>query len=349
MSEDGSGKLKAKHMDISVILCTYNRCESLARALASVAAQDLDRSVLWEVLVVDNNSTDRTPEVVEAFRARFPGRFRYVREVRQGKSHALNSGIRETNGAIVAFMDDDVIVEPTWLSNLTKSFRDETWAGAGGRILPQWNCEPPSWIPMKEKHILAPLAVFDLGMKAGELQEPPFGTNMAFRRQVFEKYHGFRTDLGPQPGSEIRSEDTEFGRRLLAAGERLWYEPTAVVYHPVSEKRIRKEYFLQWRFDKSRADVLESGPTDKETWHFEGIPIYLFRRMAMWVPRWIMSIDSAERFSNKLKVWGIAGEISECRRLARKDYVAYKLQPLVHTSLPVESNSSAQKPAEIAR
>ena len=72
---------------------------------------------------------------------------------------------------------------------------------------------------------------------------------------MFEKYGGFRTDLGPRPGSEIRSEDTEFGWRLLAAGERLRYEPSAVVYHSVSgESASDKQYFLAWWFDKARAE-----------------------------------------------------------------------------------------------
>ncbi len=85
---------------------------------------------------------------------------------------------------------------------------------------------------------------------------------MAFRREMFEKHGFFRTDLGPQPGSEIRSEDTEFGRRLMAAGEKLLYEPSAIAYHPVHENRMQKNFFLRWHFDYGRAMVREwgSGP-----------------------------------------------------------------------------------------
>src|SRR5215471_7732195 len=104
-------------MNITVILCTYNRCKSLAKALASTAALKLPDSIEWEVLVVDNNSRDQTCEVVREFITRYPGRFRYFFEPQPGKSYALNSGIREARGTVLAFIDDDVTVEPSWLTN----------------------------------------------------------------------------------------------------------------------------------------------------------------------------------------------------------------------------------------
>ena len=110
-------------------------------------------------------------------------------------SHARNAGIRESRGEVGAFMDDDVIVDPERLGNLVSAFLSGEWAGAGGRILPVWTSSPPSWVPVKEPYGLAPLAMFDLGSKGGLLSEPPFGTNMAFKRKVFEQYGGFRTDL----------------------------------------------------------------------------------------------------------------------------------------------------------
>ena len=82
---------------------------------------------------------------------------------------------------------------------------------------------------------------------------------MAFRKEMFEKYGGFRIDLGPSPDSEIRNEDTEFGRRVTEAGERLRYEPSAVVYHDVPRQRLREEYFLRWWFDYGRAQISEDG------------------------------------------------------------------------------------------
>lgn len=301
-------------MKITVILCTYNRCGSLRIALESVAKSVLPESVEWNLLVVDNNSNDQTKAVFEEFDAKYPGRFRYFFESKPGKSNALNSGIQAADADVLAFMDDDVIVEPTWLQNLTQILSDSSYAGVGGKIVPQWKCAPPRWLPTKENHGLAPLVMFDLGEEAGPLDEPPFGTNMAFQRSVFDRYARFRTDLGPRPGSEIRSEDTEFGQRLLNAGERLYYEPSAVVYHEVAEKRLQESFFLRWTFDKARADIREFGIQKGTRWFVAGIPLYLFRRLAVWTLRWMFGIDPAVRFPRKLKVWSTAGAIQECYR-----------------------------------
>jgi glucosyl-dolichyl phosphate glucuronosyltransferase len=301
-------------MQISVILCTYQRCHSLARALQSVAKSTLPSAVEWEVLVVDNNSSDQTREVVEEISRRYPAHFRYLFEGRPGKSHALNAGIRNARGDILAFMDDDVTVEPTWLENVTAPLHNNEWVGVGGRILPDHTLAYPRWLSLHDPYALAPLALFDLGTQAGPLTEPPFGTNMAFQRKVFEKYGGFRTDLGPRPGSEIRNEDSEFGHRLLAAGERLRYEPDAVVYHSVPRNRVQKPYFQAWRFDKGRAEIRQFGIPDETSWFVAGIPLYLFRRFLRWTLQWMVSLRPSQRFSCKLKVWSLAGTILECYR-----------------------------------
>src|SRR5258708_37428539 len=124
-------------MNITVILCTFNRCHSLSKALGSLAATQLQDSLQWEVLVVDNNSNEGTREVALDFGNRFPDRFRYEFEARPGKSYALNTGIKNAHGQILAFTDDDVVVEPDWLQNLTASLHGDEWAGAAGRTLPE--------------------------------------------------------------------------------------------------------------------------------------------------------------------------------------------------------------------
>ena len=304
-------------MKITVVLCTFNRCESLERALESVSLSRLPESIDWEVLVVDNNSSDQTPQVVERFCHEHPARFRYLFEAKPGKSNALNTAIREARGDVLSFVDDDVIVEPTWLEKLTASLHDGRWAGAGGRIIPQWTGPPPFWLPRRDRYALAPLAMFDLGPEGGALNEPPFGTNMAFHKKVFEKYGGFRTDLGPRPGSEIRNEDTEFGQRLLNAGEQLAYEPLAVVHHSVPANRLRKQYFLTWWFDKARADFRELGIPPETKWFIGGIPLVFFRRLAVCTLRWMIAVESSLRFERKIKVWAKMGEIVECYRHTR--------------------------------
>jgi glycosyltransferase involved in cell wall biosynthesis len=305
-------------MRVTVILCTYNRCQSLAKALESVAASEIDESVGWDVLVVDNHSSDQTRSVVKDFCLRHPSHFCYIFESQQGKSYALNAGIRAAQGNVLAFMDDDVIVAPTWLRNLTEPLRSREWSGVGGRILSQRVISSPNWLPLEGPYSMSGmLALFDLGERARKLDVPPFGTNMAFRKTMFERYGDFRTDMGPCPGSEIRNEDTEFGRRIMAAGEPLLYEPSAVVYHAIPENRLTKKYILRFWYDQGRASIREVGQRP-DIW---GMPRHYFtmlKAITILAPvrllRWATAIGPQSRFYRKGWVWKTAGEIVEIRR-----------------------------------
>src|SRR6267143_2548611 len=293
--------------NITVVVCTYNRCQTLKKTIESIAAQTLSQSLGWEILVVDNNSTDQTRQVVEDFRRHYPERLRYLFEPQQGVSHARNAGIRHARGEILAFIDDDEAAGAGWLQNLTANLHSGEWAGAGGRVLPPSSFSPPRWLSSESSFLTAPLAVFDPGLEAGQLKEPPFGANMAFRREVFDRCGGFRTDLGRTGKSLISNEDTEFGRRLLAAGLRLRYEPSALTYHPVEEIRLHQEYFLTWWFNKGRSDVRETGnPANGK--RILGIPLRLFPALALEAVRWTVAVEPSQRFICKLKVWACAGQ-----------------------------------------
>jgi hypothetical protein len=161
---------------------------------------------------------------------------------------------------------------------------------------------------------MAPLVMFDLGLEPGPLTDAPFGTNMAFHRRVFEKYGGFRTDLDRCGDDLMTGGDTEFGRRLLAAGERLKYEPTAVVHHPVPQNRLQRDYFLRWWFNKGRAEIREFGVAADTKWFVSGIPLYLFRKLAVGTLRWMVTLEPPQRFTCRLTVWLLAGMIAESYR-----------------------------------
>jgi glycosyltransferase involved in cell wall biosynthesis len=329
---------------ITVILCTYSRHESLSKALESLAASKLPDSIEWEILVVDNNSTDQTREVVEDFCSRYPGRFRYLFEPLQGKSYALNSGIRESRGTILAFADDDATVEPEWLWNLTSALQDGEWAGAGGRIIPVWPGSLPRWLSTEDPSTMGPYVAFDLGMEVGPLSRPPYGANMAFRREQFEKYGGFRTDLGPRPGSEIRREDIEFAQRLLNGGERLRYEPRAVVHHPVPEGRMTKSFVLRWWFWFGYSEIVESRQQCDGRWILRGVPLYLLRRLLRWTLQWIVSIRAPRRFSCKRTIWYIAGTILACYQMPQQNAQAITAANLPNTR-PERTTSQADAPS----
>jgi len=311
-------------MDITVILCTYNRSQALSKTLESLAASELPESVNWEVLVVDNNSSDQTRDAVEGFCRRHPDRFRYLFEPHQGKSYALNAGIREARGGILAFVDDDLTVDPSWLQNLTAPLNGGVWAGVGGRTLLARPYSPPRWLALQGPYSMGGIvaALLDLGDTPRELDRAPYGSNMAFRKEMFEKYGDFRTDLGPSPNHEIPrpNEDTEFGRRLMAAGEHLRYEPSAVVYHPISEDRVKKEYFLNWSFDYGRAFVREwrhGSPVLGIPRGYLSILKLAVTRMADGIWRWTLALDPQRKFFWKCRVWFIAGQIKEFYRFAR--------------------------------
>jgi glucosyl-dolichyl phosphate glucuronosyltransferase len=300
---------------ISIILCTYNRSQKLARALESIARSQLAASLQWEVLVVDNNSKDNTRNVADTYCQRDSMHCRYTFEAQQGKSFALNRGVKEASGDILAFVDDDIVVERDWLSELTKPFADARWAGTGGRVhLPVGFC-PPRWMATEGNASLASiLAEFDQGTSPHELTIPPIGNNMAFRKEVFERFGGFRTDLGPTPGSQIRHEDTEFGTRVMKGGGRILYVPSAVVRHDVEEGRLRKEYFLAYHFDYGRALVREKGRR-KPIGFISRRVISLANRVFDILPgrfiTWLRERNEQKRFFNKCRVWTTLGEIKE--------------------------------------
>ena len=297
-------------MNVTVILCTYNRCEVLAEALISIASSVLAETVEWEVLVVDNNSKDQTRAVVEEFSRRHSGRFRYLFESKQGLSNARNAGICAAAGEIVAFTDDDVTVHPLWLQNLTAPLLDGPWAGSAGRIRLGQSFQPPSWLALSGPFSLGPALVqFDLGDQEGPLGKAPFGANMAFRKAIFEKYGGFRADLGRCGKNLIGNEETEFCKRLMAAGERLWYAPSAEVYHPVLKERVKKSYFRSYHFGQGRSEVRQAG---------QGLPIWKIPRYCLreirgrwrWMssthPQWFLSTQ--DRFFCELAVFHAFGK-----------------------------------------
>lgn len=305
-------------MEITVVVCTYNRCDGILATLDDLAAQSFPAQIEWEVLIVDNNSSDRTSEVVGVFCHGHADRFRYVFEPRPGLSYARNAGIAHARGNILAFTDDDVAIEPDWLWTLTSALRSGEWAGAGGRIIPQWLGPLPSWLRPDDPDIMGPFVAFEPAISAGSLGRPPYGASMAFRREVFERYGGFRTDLGRSPGNLQGREDIEFGNRLLKRGERLRYEPCAIVRHPAPAARMTQAYVLRWWYWFGRAEVVDTGSPAGARLLVGGVPAYLFRRLARWTVQWLTSLTPTARFSSKRLMWYLAGTITACHLYHRQ-------------------------------
>lgn len=263
-------------MKISVIICTYNRSRSLAKTLDSFRKLLPPAEGEWEMVLVDNNSRDDTGEVVRDF-ARTSGiRCRYVFEKKQGLSNARNRGIAEAGGEILAFTDDDVIVDRHWLREIEKEFRSGEVACVGGRILPIWEHPKPDWLAGDLLHFLA---LLDLGDQRKPLPEPViWGANLSVRAGAFRKYGLFDPMLGNIEGKLYGGEETRVVKRLLDHGEKVYYCPDILVHHCIPAFRMKKSYFRKWVFDKGELKALQMG--DYRFRNVRGIPLYMVREAA---------------------------------------------------------------------
>jgi glucosyl-dolichyl phosphate glucuronosyltransferase len=299
-------------MDLSVILCTYNRAESLRKTLETFWRLVVPPDLNWELLLVDNNSRDHTREVIHGFAQASQFTVNYVFAKAQGRSNALNAGIAAAKGDILAFTDDDVLLHPDWLANMTKTFQDLDCAAVAGRIIPLWDHPKPSWLEMEEQQVVVH---FEFGEETKPLNRPPMGANSAFRRNMFLKYGLFRQDLGVSSSQRITCEDTEFGFRLLRAGEKIVYCANAIIFHPVDPSRITREYFLIWFYNDGRSVTRAEGLPQKGIFYL-GIPRWLYREIVVNFCKWISSLNPRARFHHKLRAYRSFGKIVESWRLS---------------------------------
>src|ERR1041384_3941910 len=159
--------------DIAFVVCTYNRAALLREALRTLFAQKVE-DLSYEIIVIDNNSSDDTPATVESLKTESLVPLRYFRETRQGNAYARNSGVEQAAASIVAFLDDDCTADENWLTTIKSAFdRDPELAFAGGRVLPVWESDPPSWLSTSH---WAPLALLDYGTEEREISgQTPLG------------------------------------------------------------------------------------------------------------------------------------------------------------------------------
>ena len=260
-------------MDISVIICTYNRSESLKRTLASLGQMSGLDSVAWELLVVDNNSSDGTRDAVGEFVASSARNCRYLFEEKQGLSNARNKGIQEAKGRIIAFTDDDVIVARDWIENILREFVRTDAACIGGKILPIWERGPQKWL---QGELLDYLALLDLGDERIRLDAPTiWGANLIVNASIFGKYGLFDASLGHSEGKLYGGEEAQFITRLLGNGEDVYYSPGILVYHCIPAQRTTKSYFRKWVYDKGELAAHQMGIYRHR--NLLGIPVYILR------------------------------------------------------------------------
>ena len=227
---------------ISVGICTWNRAAALRRTLETLVALD-PPDAPWELLVVDNNSTDDTPAVLRDFATRLP--LRAFHEPRPGKSHAANLVLREARGEWLVWTDDDVLVAPGWLRAYVQAFA--TWPAAdifGGPIRPLFEGAPPSWLQRASALMPGVYAERELGAEPRRLEKScdfPYGANMAFRTEA-QRHYAFNPRIGPRPGSELRGEEVELIGRMVGDGRECRWVPGAAVRHVIPPARQSLRY-----------------------------------------------------------------------------------------------------------
>ena len=226
---------------ISIIICTYNRDRFLGSCLESLTSQSCSPSE-YEIILVNNRSTDNTHQLCLDFSERNPGfRIRYFIEENQGLSFARNRGIREAEGDLLAFADDDAVLCRDYVKNLRDEFGGSGIAAGGGKILPMWEKSRPKWM---SRFLLPLVSVIDLGAEPVKFsgKKYPIGANMFFRREVFSQVGLFDTRLGRSGGNLMGSEEKDIFLKIRTAGLDIVYCPDIWVYHIVPEERTKMDF-----------------------------------------------------------------------------------------------------------
>ena len=233
-------------MKITIAICTWNRCALLKETLEQISRLAIPRDVEWELLVVNNNSTDATAEVLESFATRVP--VRAVLEVEPGLSNARNRAVREATGEYILWTDDDVLVDEQWMSAYHNAFL--RWPEAaifGGNVEPWFAGTPPQWLLRVWSRVATAYASRELGEQSVSLSNEvlPFGANFAVRT-VEQRRYLYDPRLGVKPGSVMGGEETTVVKSMLADGIVGRWVPAARVRHYIPEARQTIEYLRKY-------------------------------------------------------------------------------------------------------
>jgi len=257
MSSGNLMNVTVSRHSISVIVCTRNRAEVLERALESLARQQLRNEIPYEVIVVDNASTDVTPTIVARFEQRQGDpQVKRIVESKVGLSYARNSGLQVARGEIIAFLDDDAVAESTWLQELLDTYVrfPDAW-GVGGKTIPKTEKPYPTWFSGK---MLRFLGGHDYGPRTLKLTERMSlqGANMSFRRKAFDLVGDFSVSLGRKGNKQFSYEDVEFCLRLRRTGKELYYTPKAWIWHHFPQQRLSMKEIALTRFRGAQSEAV---------------------------------------------------------------------------------------------
>jgi len=241
---------------ITAVICTHNRADYLAKAIRSLVDQCISRDK-YEIIVVDNCSTDSTREVVEKFSKIC--NIRYIYEATLGLSYARNTGWQNATGKYVAYLDDDAIACPAWLEKILEAFETVTPRPGcvGGKVEPIWEAPRPKWLA---DNLLDVLTIVDWSETPHALNnlsaEWLVGANIAFQVQVLERLGGFKLGLGRAGKNFLSSEDIFLEKEILKAGYSCFYHPKIAVRHHIVKSRLEKRWFIHRYYWQGVSDAV---------------------------------------------------------------------------------------------
>ena len=295
---------------VSVIVCTWNRSETLQRCLQSLEAQALANDA-YEVVVVDNRSIDGTPGAVAGFASGTDMTVRYIREDRQGLSHARNAGIETAAGELLAFIDDDCTVEPGYVEALLHAFEETGADLVAGRVTSVPPEDLMSDLP-KRFDASKKLAHLDLGPERRAMlpHEYALGGNLAVRKSLAVEVGGFKHELGYSGESKVVGEDTEFCDRVRATGALMVWEPRAAVIHRVGPERFTRAAYRKAAFSYGQGSLRRSLAKNPDAGECTGAAVRSCLSIPLYGIAWVLALWSpALRFEVELKMMSARGKL----------------------------------------
>jgi glucosyl-dolichyl phosphate glucuronosyltransferase len=230
---------------ISVVICTYNRDKFIGEALNCLAKQTLPAEQ-FEIIVVDNKSTDNTATIAKKFIGKHPElNMRYVLEPNKGLSFARNRGIEEAKTPIITYIDDDAEVTPGFLQHIVSFMQaDKTVAGIGGKVIPKYSeSEEPKWMSRYLDGMVGRIDYGDATKRFDSNMKYPGGCNMTYTREILQKAGGFNNKL------TFRADDKYIFFQVTKYTDNIYYLPEASLYHNIDRDRLTfsnfKKLFLK--------------------------------------------------------------------------------------------------------
>ncbi len=310
-------------MRLTVLICTHDRADLLAKAIASLNAAMRPPGWAVDILVAANACRDDTHAVMDGYRQQAAGRgdlpLDWLAEPVPGKSNALNSALPRIDSDIVAFVDDDHRVDADYLQAICRAAEAHPEADLFcGRILPDWDGSEPAWVHDPGPYRIYPLPVprFDQGSAARELTPEvavPGGGNLFVRTGWSAKIGPFATDRGPNGHDLGGAEDLDWVLRALRLGARLRYVPDMVQYHYVDASRLTLGYLMKKAY-KRTASTVRLGPQDAGS----HVPRYLYRKIAEYGIKACTAIGTSRRRFYLVRTAAALGEFAGHRQQYRR-------------------------------